>query len=155
MEKIIDKITYYSILKNLAILAFAFLLSIPLNLGFVSIIISPENLKEYFNVYIAIVGIAVAFAVLLINYSREFLHSEGEKEKEVIRNIIDGLIISSLFPTFTLLFILSKLSFGRFDKFAGTTLAILVLLSFVIFSFCILKLWCLIIKKFTIRLFNL
>jgi hypothetical protein len=150
--KKIDEWTTFKKLENVFIFIFSLLFFEPLLSGY-NFIFNTDNLKNNINVLIAFIAFAFAFSTLFINYSRHYLEKNEHAYKQ-IRNTVEGLIISSLFPIFVLLFSQVNIKTTFWVKILFYAMIYATIISIYIFTFCIIKLWLITTKNFINRIFS-
>lgn len=139
IKKIYNKLENYITTENYIILLITGLIAIPLFKNF-SFFLTKDNTTLYLSVVVA----SIAYATFFINYQKSFI--KDKKYKQNIKFLIDLFISSSILLLFVVLVANSDVNIGKLNYLIAYPLAFFAMLSLLTFSFCIVKLWWLLVK---------
>jgi len=100
--------------------------------------------KEQIIIILTIVGLSIAYASFFVSNYKELV--EGE-DRESILKLSKILIVSPIFPIFSILLAQSKVNFGKFNIYLAWGISILTLISVFVFFYCFIKLLSILIKS--------
>jgi|GEM_PF-3173945 len=100
--------------------------------------------KDQIIIILTIVGLSIAYASFFISNIEKLV--ESDKNKSVL-NLSKILIVSPVFPIFSILLAQSKANFGKFNIAMAWGISILSLVSICIFFFCFIKLLSILLKS--------
>jgi len=100
--------------------------------------------REQIVIILTILGLSIAYSSFFISNLDKI--SEG-KDSIAILKLSKTLIISPIFPAFSILLAQSKVNFGEFNIYLAWGLSILTLISIVVFFFCFIKLLSILFKS--------
>ena len=93
--------------------------------------------KDQMIIILTIVGISIAYASFFISNLEKI--AEGENRKVMLK-LSKTLLLSPIFPIFSIILAYSKADFHKFNTVIGWMVSILSLISILIFFFCFIKL---------------
>jgi len=100
--------------------------------------------KDQIVIILTIVGISIAYASFFISNLDKI--TEGNN-KDLILQLSKILIVSPIFPIFSILLAQSKADFDWFNIYLGWGISILTLISVLVFFYCFIKLLSIILKS--------
>lgn len=100
--------------------------------------------KDQIVIILTIVGLSITYASFFISNLDKLSES---KNKELILKFSKILIVSPIFPIFSILLAQSKVDFGWFNIYLGWGISILTLISVLVFFYCFIKLLSILLKS--------
>jgi hypothetical protein len=100
--------------------------------------------KDQIVIILTIVGLSIAYSSFFISNLDKL--AEGD-DKELILKLSKILIVSPIFPIFSILLARSKADFGWFNIYLGWEISILTIISVLVFFYCFIKLLSILLKS--------